>query len=126
VRVSTFQHTDKLYAAIRQYSRLVVTGTMPQVIRDWNPLRVETEAQAAVFEYLDALESLLLAVEEGAADQRIAQRYVQPILSNPQEMLETLSIYRARAGHVPEIYEVLERTLKRGQLTVLPQEGKDS
>lgn len=118
LRVSSFDHTDKFYAAMRRHAKLVRPGEMPQVMQGWNPGGFDTDAGAATFEYLDALEMLFFAVEEGAADPRIARRFVQPLIDHPQEILESVRIYRRRSGDPSSTYEAIERTLTRGTLVV--------
>ena len=107
---ATFEHGERIEQAIDDYSALLPAGSLVAVLQGWPNDRPESKPERAIFRYLNAIETLLVAVEEGAADAHLADRILAPVLRDPTEMALAIAEYRKRGGH-PDTYDAIERRL---------------
>lgn len=107
-RRATFDHTRALSEAAKNIATQLSFGAMPGIVREWVVGQPIGPQQTLVLDFFNALETLILAVETGAADAKVAARYLDQLIQNPNEIRSTIAAFRG-IGFSSETYEHVER-----------------
>jgi hypothetical protein len=97
-RRATFDHTRAVSEASKRCAMELQAGEMPGIMRAWVIGQPVGPRQVLVLDFFNAIETLVLAVENGAADRKVADRYLDDLIKHPTEVRNTIAAFRERGG----------------------------